>query len=97
MKDYMDELLSQLEAEHPDIFNELHGWSARRQYGDLRLQLVRQDKFILKHMPTIMAHVPEHRVLNIETIGDMRDQVPVPVIFVSEKIIYHCKGYSDHG
>lgn len=83
MKDYVDELLIRLEVEHPEIYAELHGHSARRNYGDMKLEIARQQRFIMRHMPTIWAKVDESRVVNQEVVNE------IPILYVREKIIYH--------
>lgn len=92
MKDYVDELLSRLEQDYPEIFDELHGWSARRGHGDMKLTIARQNRFIFKHMPRLLARVPEHGVVDRETIGSHYDEEQIPVVVIQQKEIIHWKG-----
>lgn len=90
MKKYIDELLAHLESEHPDLFTELHGWSARREWRDMELQMARQNRFIFRHMPRIMARLDEHLVVSRTTTSSYHEQVKIPVFVVEEIRIIHC-------
>lgn len=93
MKKYLDDLLSALEAYHPDLFKELNGWSARREYLDLQLQIARQNRFIMRHMPHVLAVVSEHRVVDTDTIGTHHEQEKIPVVVIRQPEIIHGKGW----
>lgn len=93
MRHHLDELLLQLESRYPEIFDELHGWSARREYGDLKLQLARQNRFIMRHMPNILAQVNEHNVVDTDTIGTHHEQEKYPVVVIRQKEVIHGKGW----